>query len=89
MIILNYLAEVIVSAGWYELGNLHLGLIQRASAQGLDLQGTMTKERFGKRLAGLKIYEQRNRSTRSGAKVMEYWMEPSTIINKLQNHLRG
>jgi hypothetical protein len=89
MIILNYLFEVVVSAGWYELGSLHNGLIIKATAQGLDLQGTMTKERFGKRLAGLKVYEKRNRSTRNGEKVMEYWIEPSIITSKLVNHLVG
>jgi hypothetical protein len=71
------------------LGALHQGLVIKASSQGLDLQGTMTKERFGKRLASLKVYEQRNRATRNGEKVMEYWMEPSIINSKLQNHLQG
>ncbi len=66
MIILNHLSETVTSADWYELGTLHQGLIEKASAQGLDLQGTMTKERFGKRLASLKVYEKRNRATRNG-----------------------
>jgi len=47
----------------------------------------MTKERFGKRLASPKVYEKRNRATRNGEKVMEYWMEPSFIHSKLENHL--
>jgi len=90
MIILNHLAECVTSAGWYELGTLHQGLIIRASSQGLDLQGSMTKERFGKRLASLKVYEKRNRKTNlSGEKAMEYWMEPSIINAKLENHLKG
>jgi len=89
MIILNHLSEMVTAADWYELGTLHQGLIEKASAQGLDLQGTMTKERFGKRLASLKVYEKRNRATRGGEKVMEYWMEPNIINSKLANHLMG
>jgi hypothetical protein len=49
----------------------------------------MTKERFGKRLAALKVYEKRSRASRNGEKIMEYWMEPNTIIRKLENHLQG
>jgi hypothetical protein len=71
------------------MSTLHAGLIVKATAQGLDLQGTMTKERFGKRLASLKVYEKRNRTSRNGEKVMEYWMEPDVIRRKLENHLRG
>ncbi len=89
MIILNYLSESVMLAGWYEISTLHNGLILKATAQGLDLQGAMTKERFGKRLASLKVYEKRNRPTKNGEKVMEYWMEPSIINSKLENHLRG
>ena len=89
MIILNYLSESVLSAGWYEISALHNGLIMKATAQGLDLQGTMTKERFGKRLASLKVYQKRNRTTKNGEKVMEYWMEPSIINSKLENHLKG
>ncbi len=89
MIILNYLSESVMSAGWYEISTLHNGLIMKATAQGLDLQGAMTKERFGKRLASLKVYEKRNRPTKNGEKVMEYWMEPSIINSKLENHLKG
>lgn len=89
MIILNHLSECIAYAGWYELGSLHQGLIIKASSQGLDLQGSMTKERFGKRLASLKVYEKRNRATRNGEKVMEYWMDPTVINSKLENHLKG
>ncbi len=89
MIILNYLSEMVTAAGWYELGALHQGLITKATSQGLDLQGSMTKERFGKRLASLKVYEKRNRANRSGEKVMEYWMEPGVINSKLANHLQG
>ena len=88
-VILNYLSESVLSAGWYEIGTLHNGLIMKATAQGLDLQGAMTKERFGKRLASLKVYEKRNRTTKNGEKVMEYWMEPSIINSKLENHLKG
>jgi DNA primase catalytic core len=89
MIILNYLSEVVTTSGWYELGALHKGLTEKATSQGLDLQGAMTKERFGKRLSGLKVYEKRHRVNRNGEKVMEYWMEPNTIIRKLENHLQG
>jgi hypothetical protein len=49
----------------------------------------MTKERFGKRLAALKVYEKRSRTSRDGEKIMEYWMEPNTITRKLENHQQG
>jgi hypothetical protein len=89
MIILHYLSEVVSCAGWYDLGSLHKGLTIKATSEGLDLQGVMTKERFGKRLAALKVYQKRKRTNRNGEKIMEYWMEPNSINSKLQNHIKG
>jgi hypothetical protein len=89
MIILNYLSECVTYEGWYELSVLHNGLTTKATAQGLDLQGPMTKERFGKRLLALKVYEDRRRINRNGEKITEYFMEPSIINKKLENHLKG
>jgi DNA primase catalytic core len=89
MIILNYLAETITISGWYELEKLHSGLTQMATAQGLDLQGPMTKERLGKRLAGLKVYNEVRRVNRYGSKIREYLIDPEVITKKLENHRQG
>jgi DNA primase catalytic core len=89
MIILNYLAETITIPGWYELERIHSGLTQMATAQGLDLQGPMTKERLGKRLAGLKVYNDVRRVNRYGSKIREYLIDPEVITKKLENHRQG
>ena len=64
-------------------------LTDMASSQGLDLQGRMTRDRLGKRLAALRVAEDTKRAKQSGKKVTLYRMDPEIIAKKLENHLRG
>jgi DNA primase len=89
IIILQYLYEVVTRHGWYELGDLNAELTGMATTQGLDLQGPMTRDRLGKRLRALRVYDQQKRSVREGKKVTLYEMNPEVIRRKLENHLRG
>ena len=88
MIILQYLSENLLK-DWYELGELNDGLTARATSQGLDLQGRMTRDRFGKRLAALRVSEETKRATQDGRKVTLYHIDPEVLSKKLENHLRG
>jgi len=89
MIILKYLSEAVTREDWYELGQLNEGLTQMAGSQGLDLQGRMTRDRLGKRIATLKLFEETKRGALNGRKVTLYRMNPYVIAKKLENHLRG
>jgi DNA primase catalytic core len=89
IIILQYLSDVVTQYGLYELGELNAGLTAMATTQGLDLQGPMTRDRLGKRLRALRVYEQQKRSVRNGRKVTLYEMNPDVIRRKLENHLCG
>jgi len=89
MIILKYLSETVTQNSWYELGQLNDDLTYMASSQGLDLQGRMTRDRLGKRLAALRVAEDTKRAKQSGKKVTLYRMDPEIIAKKLENHLRG
>ncbi len=89
MIILKYLAETVTQNDWYELGQLNDDLTHMASSQGLDLQGRMTRDRLGKRIAALKVAEETKRVKHNGKKVTLYRIDPQVIIKKLENHLRG
>jgi DNA primase catalytic core len=89
MIILKYLSEIVTQLGWYELGQLNDGLTEMVSSQGLDLQGSMFRDRLGKRLSALKAYQETKRGTVNGKKVTLYLMDPEVILKKLENHLRG
>ena len=89
MIILKYLSETVTQNSWYELGQLNDDLTHMASSQGLDLQGRMTRDRLGKRLAALRVAEDTKRAKQSGKKVTLYRMDPGIIAKKLENHLRG
>ncbi len=89
MIILKYLSETVSRNDWYELGELNDGLTEMATSQGLDLQGQMYKDRLGKRLAALKVYQETKRGNLNGKKVTLYMMDPEVIVKKLENHLRG
>jgi DNA primase catalytic core len=89
MIILKYLSETVTEHDWYELGQLNDHLTEMASTQGLDLQGRMTRDRLGKRLGALKVYDETKRTTMNGRKVTLYRMNPNVIAKKLENHLRG
>jgi hypothetical protein len=89
MIILKYLSETVTQHQWYELGQLNNQLTEMASTQGLDLQGRMTRDRLGKRLGALKVYDETKRTTMNGRKVTLYRINPEVITKKLENHLRG
>jgi hypothetical protein len=89
MIILKYLSETVTQHQWYELGQLNDQLTEMASTQGLDLQGRMTRDRLGKRLGALKVYDETKRTTMNGRKVTLYRINPEVITKKLENHLRG
>jgi DNA primase len=89
MIILQYLTDTVTESGWWELGALNDGLTAMATSQGLDLQGRMTRDRLGKRIAALRVSEETKRATQSGRKVTLYRIDPEVIAKKLENHLRG
>ncbi len=88
-IILQFLSETVTDNRYYELGELNSALTEMASTQGLDLQGRMTRDRLGKRLNGLRVFQERKREMRNGKKVTVYRMDPKVIQEKLDNHLRG
>jgi hypothetical protein len=66
-----------------------IGLTAMATSRGLDLQGRMTRDQLGKRMAALRISEETKRATQTGRKVTLYRIDPEVIAKKLENHLRG
>ncbi|MBI5251907.1 MAG: toprim domain-containing protein [Desulfomonile tiedjei] len=90
MILLRYLADVITKPDWYELVELHEGLKPRMKNQGLDMQGVFDKNRMGRTMKNLGVYDTKSGKKRTdrNTKVM-YFLEPEPIKRILENHQRS